>query len=57
MTGPPAQRGIGTSKRMVLYCFHDRGTLLAEALTANRLNVSELFEDVRDREGPAVAFG
>jgi AcrR family transcriptional regulator len=47
----PLAEEIGTSKRMLLYYFGDRGTLLAEALAANRLNVSELFEDVADREG------
>jgi AcrR family transcriptional regulator len=47
----PLAEKIGTSKRMLLYYFHDRGTLLAEALAANRLNVSELFEDAQDREG------
>ena len=47
----PLAEKIGTSKRMLLYYFHDRGTLLAEALAANRLNASELFEDVHDREG------
>jgi AcrR family transcriptional regulator len=50
----PLAEKIGTSKRMLLYYFQDRGTLLAEALDANRLNVSELFEDVQDREGLRV---
>lgn len=47
----PLAEKIGTSKRMLLYYFGDRGTLLSQALAASRLNVANVFADVRDREG------
>ncbi|GAA2331964.1 hypothetical protein SVIO_002690 [Streptomyces violaceusniger] len=47
---PLAQR-LGTSKRMLLYYFEGRGALLSEALAASRPNVTEIFDDVQDREG------
>lgn len=53
---PLAER-IGTSKRMLLYYFEDRGKLLAEALAASRPNVTQLFEDVQDRAGLRRAAG
>jgi AcrR family transcriptional regulator len=51
----PLAEELGTSKRMLLYYFEDRDTLLAEALAASRLNMAELFETVGDRAGLRAA--
>jgi AcrR family transcriptional regulator len=37
---------LGTSKRMLLYYFTDRGDLLAQALDANRPKVGEIFRGI-----------
>ena len=37
---------IGTSKRMLLYYFSDRGGCLAQALDASRPKVGEIFRGV-----------
>ncbi|MGY1840180.1 MULTISPECIES: TetR/AcrR family transcriptional regulator [unclassified Modestobacter] len=46
----PLARAIGTSKRMLLYYFGDRATLVAEVLAASRPDVARMFAAVR---GPA----
>ena len=42
----PMAEAIGTSKRMLLYYFSDRGELLAQALDASRPKVGEIFRGV-----------
>lgn len=42
----PMAEALGTSKRMLLYYFGDRGELLAQALDASRPRVGEIFQDV-----------
>jgi AcrR family transcriptional regulator len=46
MSLAPMAEALGTSKRMLLYYFGDRGELLAQALNASRPNVGEMFDDV-----------
>ncbi|KAA0091408.1 TetR/AcrR family transcriptional regulator [Mycolicibacterium sp. P1-18] len=42
----PMAEALGTSKRMLLYYFGDRGELLAQALDASRPKVGEMFHGV-----------
>jgi AcrR family transcriptional regulator len=46
MSLAPMAEALGTSKRMLLYYFGDRGELLAQALDASRPRVGEIFRDV-----------
>jgi AcrR family transcriptional regulator len=46
MSLAPMAQALGTSKRMLLYYFADRGELLAQALDAGRPRVGEMFRDV-----------
>jgi len=46
MSLAPMAEAIGTSKRMLLYYFGDRGELLSQALEASRPRVGEMFSDV-----------
>jgi AcrR family transcriptional regulator len=46
MSLAPMAEALGTSKRMLLYYFGDRGELLAQALDASRPRVGEMFRDV-----------
>lgn len=46
MSLAPMAEALGTSKRMLLYYFGDRGELLMQALAANRPKVGEIFHDV-----------
>jgi AcrR family transcriptional regulator len=46
MSLAPMAEALGTSKRMLLYYFGDRGELLAQALEASRPRVGEIFHDV-----------
>jgi AcrR family transcriptional regulator len=45
----PLAEAIGTSKRMLLYYFGDRGELLAQALQAARPKVGDIFDGVASR--------
>jgi AcrR family transcriptional regulator len=51
----PLAEAVGTSKRMLLYYFTDRSTLLAEALASTRPDVAEIFKDVQDTAGLRTA--
>jgi AcrR family transcriptional regulator len=46
MSLAPMAEALGTSKRMLLYYFGDRGELLTQALDASRPRVGEMFRDV-----------
>lgn len=46
MSLAPMAEALGTSKRMLLYYFGDRGELLSQALDASRPRVGEMFHDV-----------
>ncbi|WP_099024902.1 TetR/AcrR family transcriptional regulator [Mycolicibacterium palauense] len=46
MSLAPMAEALGTSKRMLLYYFGDRGELLAQAFEASRPNVGEMFDGV-----------
>lgn len=46
MSLAPMAEALGTSKRMLLYYFGDRGELLSQALDASRPRVGEIFRDV-----------
>jgi AcrR family transcriptional regulator len=46
MSLAPMAEALGTSKRMLLYYFGDRGELLTQALDASRPKVGEMFHDV-----------
>jgi AcrR family transcriptional regulator len=46
MSLAPMAEALGTSKRMLLYYFNDRGELLAQALDASRPKVGEIFHGV-----------
>jgi AcrR family transcriptional regulator len=46
MSLAPMAEALGTSKRMLLYYFGDRGELLAQALNASRPDVGEMFDGV-----------
>ncbi|KAA0086683.1 TetR/AcrR family transcriptional regulator [Mycolicibacterium sp. P9-64] len=46
MSLAPMAAALGTSKRMLLYYFGDRGELLAQALNASRPDVSGMFDDI-----------
>lgn len=46
MSLAPMAEALGTSKRMLLYYFGDRGELLAQALNASRPDVGEMFDAV-----------
>jgi AcrR family transcriptional regulator len=46
MSLAPMAQALGTSKRMLLYYFGDRGELLAQALNATRPDVGEIFDGV-----------
>jgi AcrR family transcriptional regulator len=49
MSLAPMAEALGTSKRMLLYYFSDRGELLAQALDASRPKVGEIFSGVSTR--------
>jgi AcrR family transcriptional regulator len=51
----PLAEAIGTSKRMLLYYFGDRGELLAQALEAARPKAGEIFRDVETVDDLAEA--
>lgn len=51
----PLAAAIGTSKRMLLYYFGDRGELLAQALAAARPKVGEMFDGITSRAQLAEA--
>jgi AcrR family transcriptional regulator len=46
MSLAPMAEALGTSKRMLLYYFGDRGELLSQALDASRPRVGEIFSHV-----------
>ncbi|GAA1458499.1 hypothetical protein GCM10009619_16000 [Williamsia maris] len=46
----PMAEALGTSKRMLLYYFGDRGGLLSQALDAARPDAGEIFADVTTEE-------
>jgi AcrR family transcriptional regulator len=46
MSLAPMAQALGTSKRMLLYYFGDRGELLSQALNASRPKVGEIFDGV-----------
>jgi AcrR family transcriptional regulator len=46
MSLAPMAEALGTSKRMLLYYFGDRGELLTQALDASRPRVGEMFRHV-----------
>jgi AcrR family transcriptional regulator len=46
MSLAPMAEALGTSKRMLLYYFGDRGELLSQALDAGRPRVGQIFSDV-----------
>ena len=46
MSLAPMAEALGTSKRMLLYYFGDRGELLSQALDASRPRVGEMFTGV-----------
>ena len=46
MSLAPMAEALGTSKRMLLYYFGDRGELLSQALEASRPRVGEIFQNV-----------
>lgn len=46
MSLAPMAEAIGTSKRMLLYYFGDRGELLSQALEASRPAVGEMFDGI-----------
>lgn len=46
MSLAPMAEALGTSKRMLLYYFGDRGELLAQALDASRPAVGEMFDGI-----------
>jgi AcrR family transcriptional regulator len=50
MSLAPMAEALGTSKRMLLYYFTDRGELLAQALDAGRPKVGEIFRDVSTKD-------
>jgi len=51
----PLATEVGTSKRMLLYYFGDRATLIAEALAASRPDVARMFDGVEDPAGLRAA--
>jgi AcrR family transcriptional regulator len=46
----PMAEKLGTSKRMLIYYFGSRDKLIAEAITASRPDVADLFSRVHDAE-------
>lgn len=50
MSLAPMAAALGTSKRMLLYYFGDRGELLAQALDASRPKVGEMFHGVTSKD-------
>lgn len=46
MSLAPMAEALGTSKRMLLYYFGDRGELLAQAMAAARPDAGEIFDGV-----------
>lgn len=46
MSLAPMAEALGTSKRMLLYYFGDRGELLSQALDASRPKVGEMFHGI-----------
>jgi AcrR family transcriptional regulator len=50
MSLAPMAQALGTSKRMLLYYFGDRGELLAQALDASRPRVGDIFGDVATKD-------
>ncbi|SDQ16470.1 TetR/AcrR family transcriptional regulator [Actinopolyspora saharensis] len=46
----PLAEAAGTTKRMLLYYFQDRSTLMEEALAASRPDVAGMFDGVHDRD-------
>ncbi|KRD09643.1 hypothetical protein ASE48_06340 [Mycobacterium sp. Root265] len=46
MSLAPMAEALGTSKRMLLYYFGDRGELLAQALNASRPDVGGMFDGI-----------
>ena len=50
MSLAPMAEALGTSKRMLLYYFGDRGELLTQALDASRPKVGEMFHDVATKD-------
>lgn len=50
MSLAPMAEALGTSKRMLLYYFGDRGELLSQALDASRPRVGEMFSGVATAE-------
>ena len=50
MSLAPMAEALGTSKRMLLYYFGDRGELLTQALDASRPKVGEMFRDVATKD-------
>jgi AcrR family transcriptional regulator len=53
----PLAQAIGTSKRMLLYYFGDRATLVAEVLAASRPDVERMFDAVRTPADLRAAAG
>lgn len=50
MSLSPMAEQLGTSKRMLLYYFGSRDSLIAEAIAASRPDVTDLFSGVHDTE-------
>jgi AcrR family transcriptional regulator len=50
MSLAPMAEALGTSKRMLLYYFGDRGELLTQALDASRPKGGEMFRDVATKD-------
>ncbi|MEH3140917.1 MAG: TetR/AcrR family transcriptional regulator [Mycobacterium kyogaense] len=50
MSLAPMAEALGTSKRMLLYYFGDRGELLAQAMAASRPDAGEIFDGVATAE-------
>ncbi|MGF6884805.1 AcrR family transcriptional regulator [Nocardia sp. GAS34] len=46
----PLAEAIGTSKRMLLYYFGDRGELISQVLEASRPDVGKIFDGVNTRD-------
>lgn len=51
----PLAEAVGTSKRMLLYYFGDRGGLIAQAMEFSRPDVGQMFAGVDGRERLAAA--
>ncbi|TRW88459.1 TetR family transcriptional regulator [Mycolicibacterium sp. 018/SC-01/001] len=55
MSLAPMAEALGTSKRMLLYYFGDRGELLAQAMAASRPDAGEIFDGVATADGFVAA--